>query len=114
MKRAGCGRLSVSENQRRREGPAARMKSKAPNERPFSACWNRSSGLTPRSLPRVGHLGDLVEDGVHRLAALRFHLAEVDVLDRVVGGLVKGEVAARALERNILERLDELVLVGRV
>src|SRR5438093_4203433 len=90
------------------------MKSKAPNERPFSACWNRSSGLTPRSLPRVGHLRDLVKDRVHGLPARRLHLAKVDVLDRVVRGLVEREIAARALERDVLECLREFVLVRGV
>src|SRR3989475_6252859 len=96
------------------DSPAARMKSKAPNERPFSACWNRSSGLTPRSLPRVCHLRDLVDDRVHGLAALRLHLADVHVLNRVVRGLVEGEVAARALERDVLEGLHETILVRGV
>src|SRR5207253_9758067 len=96
------------------ERPDARMKSKAPNESPFSACWNTSSRLTRRSLPRVGHLGDLVADRVHRLAVLRLDLADVDVLDRVVGALVEREVPARALKVHILERFDELVLVGAV
>src|SRR5438045_8856598 len=88
------------------------MKSKAPNERPFSACWNTSSALTPGSLPRVGHLRDLVGNRVHRLTVLRLDLAEVDVLDRVVGRLVERKVAARALERDVLERLGGRVLVG--
>src|SRR5256885_13343860 len=90
------------------------MKSKAPNERPFSACWNRSSGVTPRSLPRVSHLRDLVEDRVHGLPARRLHLAKVDVLDRVVRRLVEREVTTRTLEGDVLESLGEMVLVRRV
>src|SRR2546428_8643807 len=98
MRRALCGRLRPPTGPKTSAAPAARMKSQAPNERPFSACWNRSSGLTARSLPRIGHLRDLVHDRVHGLAALRLHLADVHVLDRVVCGLVEREVAARALE----------------
>src|SRR5256712_11939109 len=107
MRRALCGRLRPPTGPKTSAAPAARMKSKAPNERPFSACWTRSSRLTPRSLPRVGHLRDLVKDRVHGLPARRLHLAKVDVLDRVVRRLVEREIAARALERDVPECLRE-------
>src|SRR5437763_4509945 len=97
--------------------PAARMKSKAPNEMPFSACCTKASGLIPERLRRLSgirHASDLVDDGVHRLAVLHRDLADVDVLDDVVRGLVELEVAARTLELDALERRDERVLVRRV
>src|SRR5439155_17832657 len=114
MYKAPCARLTTSIIPNTSERPEARMKSKAPNDRPFSACWKTSSKLTRRSLPRVGHLGDLVADRVHRLPVLGLHLADVDVLDRVVGCLIEREVAARALEAHVLEGLDEFVLVGGI
>src|SRR5205823_13982996 len=94
--------------------PAARMNSKAPNESPFSACCSASSTVTRGSLARVGHPADLVADRVDGLAVHRLHLADVHVLDRVMGVLVELERAARALELHGLERGDELLLVGRV
>src|SRR2546425_13218010 len=96
-----------------RDSPAARMKSKAPNEMPFSACSSASSGLIgpSRLFPGILHAGDLVGDHVRRLPVLYLHLADVHVLDRIVGVLVEREVAARALEGDVLERTDEAVLV---
>src|SRR5947208_7775885 len=90
------------------------MKSKAPNERPFSACSNSSSGLTPRSLPGVGHLGDLVADRVHGLAVLRLHLADVDVLDRVMGALDEHELSPRSLKQHISETREDIIEVGNI
>src|SRR5438309_1761758 len=68
-----------------RDSPAARMKSKAPNEMPFSACRNASSGLIGpwRLFPWILHAGDLVADHVDRLPAYDLHLTEVHVLDRL-------------------------------
>src|SRR5205085_10610369 len=96
------------------ESPAARMNSKAPNEIPFSACCSALSNVTRGSLARVGHPADLVTDRVDGLAVRGLHLAHVHVLDRVVGGRVELERAARAVELGGLEGRDELLLVGGV
>src|ERR1041385_5146376 len=95
------------------ERPAARMKSKAPNEMPFSACCTKTSGVRA-SLARVGHARDLVDDRVDGVAALHGHLTDVHVLYRVMRVLVELERAARAVELDALERRDEGVLVRGV
>src|SRR5437773_2403056 len=85
-----------------RDSPAARMKSKAPNEMPFSACRNASSGLIGpwRLFPWILHAGDLVADHADRLL---LHLFEHVLLGEEAGAV---HLVARAAHAELVPRLD--------
>src|SRR5262245_11940717 len=63
-------------------------------------------------LARVLHVLDGGDDLAGDLAVLLHHLADVDVLDRIVGNRIHAERPARCGELHLGQGLGELVLVG--
>src|SRR5262245_16088601 len=65
-------------------------------------------------LPRILHVLDGGDDLAGDLAVLLHHLADVDVLDRIVRDRVHAERPARRIEFHLGHGLGELILVGGV